>query len=254
MTAYFEYLGKKSSDFNMRLYNNFEFISAEDDIEFVEIMGLNGDLAIDNERLEPIEKSIYFDVMVDESNPVVDGGDGSKIHKKAIDIINWLQGKGYNKLRFSMYPGYYYLAMFYKTNRVADTTRAFGRGVLNVKIKPIMYFDNQLTKAVTSKTVLVNNGTIISKPKITLQVATDTATIQKNGADWIRLKDLGSGGTFIIDSEFQQATHNGERATQKMIKTDELYPKLDIGSNQITFDSTQITSFEIEERYGMRAL
>ena len=255
MTSYFEYNGQRSSDFGIRIYNKLEFVSPANDIEFVRVQGRDGDYAIDNHRLESINKFLYFDLIIDDS--VKNGGDGSLIFSKSLEIMEWLNTKKYMPLKFSMYPDYEYMAMFYEPNSIADTMRTLGKGVLRYRIKPIMYLSDRETVVVTSGSTAVNEGSIASMPRI--EIVTNTSysdtdvTINKNGQPWIILRNV-MNGRIVIDSEASQVTFNNVLNNSKMLRTGETFPTLDVGDNVITFDTTQIKDMKIERREGVVAI
>ena len=255
MTSYFEYNGKRSSDFGIRIYNKMEFVSPANDIEFVKVQGKDGDYAIDNHRLESINKFLYFDLIIDDS--VKSGGDGSLIFSKSLEIMEWLNTKKYMPLKFSMYPSYEYMAMFYEPNTIADTMRTLGNGVLRYRIKPIMYLSDRETAVVNNGSTVVNEGSIPSMPRI--EIVTNTSysntdvTISKNGQSWIRLRNV-MNGRLVIDSEAGQVTFNNVLNNGKMLRTGETFPALDVGENVITFDTTQIKEMNIDRREGAVAI
>lgn len=255
MTSYFEYNGKRSSDFGIRIYNQMEFVSPANDIEFVRVQGKDGDYAIDNHRLESINKFLYFDLIINDS--VVNGGDGSLIFSKSLEIMEWLNTKKYMPLTFSMYPSYEYMAMFYEPNTIADTMRTLGKGVLRYRIKPIMYLSDRETVTVTNGSTVMNEGSIESMPRI--EIVTNASytntdvTINKNGQPWIRLRNV-MNGRIVIDSEASQVTFNSVLNNSKMLRTSETFPTLDVGENIITFDTTQIAEMKIYRREGVKAI
>ena len=58
MSASFEYKGVNSLDMYMRIRNEIVFTSPEADVDFIEVLGRDGELAIDNERLKGVPFSI----------------------------------------------------------------------------------------------------------------------------------------------------------------------------------------------------
>lgn len=255
MTSYFEYNGKRSTDFGIRIYNKMEFVSPANDIEFVKVQGKDGDYAIDNHRLESINKFLYFDLIINDS--VKNGGDGSLIFSKSLEIMEWLNTKKYMPLKFSMYTGYEYMAMFYEPNTIVDTMRTLGKGVLRYRVKPIMYLSDRETVVVTNGSTVVNEGSLASMPRIEIvtnksYINTDV-NINKNGQTWIKLRNV-MNGRLVIDSEAGQVTFNSVLSNSKMLRTGETFPTLDVGENVITFDETQIKEMKINRREGVIAI
>lgn len=236
MISYFEYKGKKSSDFGIRIYNDLEFTTPTKDIEEIVVLGRDGVLLYDNERLEVVEKTINFDVRnIEKAN---DGGDGSKIFNRVLAISKWMSSKEFIDFKYSMYPGFTFKAAIHDTYNIKDTLRSLGRGSVRVKFQPYMYYDNGLTEIEVTNSMNLSNLGIQSYPVVRivpLQVG-KPITISNNGKPWIKLQGLEFEIT--LDSELMQAYDKLGNASGKILVNRPLYPELQAGANKITFDST----------------
>lgn len=249
MISYFEYNGKKSSDFGIRLHNTLEFRGQNRNIEEVEVLGKDGGLLKENGYLRTFTKSLSFTVDIGSE---FTGSDGSGAFDRALEISKWLKVKGWHTFRYSMYPDYEFKATITDEYNIADTIRRRGRGVINIKFFPVMYLAEQTPKNVTSGTILTNPCSRESLPKIEITATTPSLTIYNNGEIWLELKDLN--GKITIDSENMIVYDDLGSATNKMIKNRPLFPVLKNGDNNITFSNTDVTSFVIYERFGEDAI
>ena len=92
MRASFEYKGINSLDMYMHIRNEIVFTSPEADIDFVEVLGRDGELAIDNERLKGVPFSIPITLKLPED---------ITIEQVATEIAAWLKNDiGWYPLRF----------------------------------------------------------------------------------------------------------------------------------------------------------
>lgn len=98
MSASFEYKGVNSLDMYMRIRNEIVFTSPEADVDFVEVLGRNGELAIDNERLKGVPFSIPVTLKLPE-DITIEQVASDKRHEAKNDI-------GWYPLRFSGSPDY----------------------------------------------------------------------------------------------------------------------------------------------------
>ena len=236
MISYFEYKGKKSSDFGIRIYNDLEFITPTKDIEEVKVLGRDGVLLYDNERLEVVEKTINFDVR--DIEKADNGSDGSKIFNRVLEISKWLSSKAFINFKYSMYPGFTFKAAIHDTYNIKDTLRNLGRGSVRVKFQPYMYYNDGLKEIEVPNQTNLNNLGITSYPRIRVVPikAGETMEIYNNGKLWLKLQDLEFEIT--LDSELMQAYDVSGNASGKIMINRPLYPELYTGENWISYDST----------------
>lgn len=249
MISYFEFNGKKSTDFGIKIFNELEFTPPTKRYERVEVQGRDGDLFIDLESRANIEKTIKFQVEVDGKPK--DGSDGSLMFKRALDISKWLGVKGFYDFKYSMYPGFTYKAMIQDPYNLADTVRKKGIGIIKVIFEPVMYYDGYDEKKAISGASIDNIGSIVSKPKIRLIPSSSEFTITNNGVNWLRLTKLNLGEEIIIDSELGKAYTRTSNANNNMLVNDPLFPLLYVGKNQLSFTGAQVY---ITPRFGEEAI
>lgn len=247
--SYFEYNGKKSSDFGIRIYNTLKFQGQSRNIENIEILGKDGGLLVEKGNLSIFKKTIAFDVNIDGE---FNADDGSGQFDRALEITKWLGVKGWHTFKYSMYPDYEFKATIIDEYNLEDTIRNLGKGVIEVTFYPIMYKAGQSIKTITSGQNLINTGSINSKPLIKITSSATSVIVQNNGKDWIRLQNLE--GAITIDSESLEVYDQFGSATDKMILLRPLFPELSVGDNVITFDDSKISKFEINERIGEIAI
>ncbi|MFL8888698.1 hypothetical protein [Helcococcus kunzii] len=239
MISYFEYNGQKSSDFGIKIYNDLEFSTARRDIEEIKVLGRDGVLLYDNERLDIVEKTINFDIT--NITGVKNGSDGSQLFNRVLEISKWLNVKGFHDFKYSMYPNFTFKATIIDTYNIRDTIRTFGRGSIKIKFQPYMYYNSGLDeRIITTKTTLKNKG-IISMPRlrITPLKTGQDIEIKNNGKLWLKLKGLEH--EIIIDSELMQAYDKLGNANEKMYINRPLFPQLEIGNNLIEYNSELCT-------------
>lgn len=254
MSSYFEYNGQKSSDFGIKIHNTLAFSPAEHDLSEIRVLGRHGHLTVDNQRLEVVEKTIKFDVLVDE-DLIQNGSDGSVLMSRAIEIDDWLGVKGWHNWRWSMYPGYLYKATISDPYSIEDTIRRKGKGIIKVKFFPVMYLESELTERQIQNNQTINHtGNVDALPLIRL-VPNGTQTridVSNNGEVWFSLQNINK--TIWIDSETMQVYTADGSANDKLLIRKPLFPILQTGNNVITFNAAQITGLYMTTRLGRKAI
>lgn len=241
--SYFEYNGRKSTDFGLRILNELEFTAPARDIELVKVVGLDGDLAIDNGRYRGFDKRIPVKLKVP---------DDKTISQVVDEITEWLlDDVGWYPLKLSMYPGYDYMAMHYERLSITDSLRHFGRAVIVFRMKPNKYVQNQTTSPVNSGQNLENPTYRIAKPLIHI-TGNGNIDVKNNGVNWIHL--IGLDNEIFIDSQIMSAySSDGRLQNNKMLSNlRPLFPVLNPGDNIITWTG-DVTSIEILPRWELLA-
>ena len=237
--AYFEYNGRKSSEFGLRIENDISFTSPEADVEFVEVLGKDGELAIDNKRL----KGFDFPVPVRLYAPV-----GKTVDQVATEISYWLKADiGWKPFYFSGSPDYEYVAMCYQSFSITENLKRNGRAVITFKMKPYKFLKGQGTLTLTNGQTLTNEGFRASQPLIRVD-GTGDITLQNNGKDWLKLTDVVN--YIKVDSEAMSVYREiGNPMFPKMYSTlKPMFPILEVGDNTITWEGT-VEKVEIEPRW-----
>lgn len=238
MISYFEYNGKKSDDFGIRLFNSLEFSPASKRISQIEVLGRDGVLLIDDNSYKPIEKTINFDVRI--TGTPTSSSDGSLIFQRALQISKWLNAPGFNDFKYSMYPGFLFKATVIDKYNLTDTIRKYGKGSIRVLFHPFMYYDSGLSERKLFSGGSIDNIGVPCKPLIKIIPKTSGATyvtINNNSQNWLKLINIDSE-TFV-DSELMQVRDANGLANNKLVRIENYdYPILVEGENRFTFDSS----------------
>lgn len=232
---YFEYLGKKSTDFGLRIEEGISFDSPELDLEFVEIKGRDGDVPIDNERFKSVNKTFPVTMF-----PI----DGKSKSEQMTDISNWLKSnKSYVSLTVANEPLYSYLALYHEQYSIEQFLRYYGRAVLNFKIMPYKFLKTGLSE-ISLGTSITNPTKRPSRPKITIK-GSGNITLKIGNSTWT-LKNIDGG--IVIDTLLDVVTTlDGKRPTWDKITTYPL-PKINTGQNVVTITGT-VTEIKIIPRW-----
>lgn len=235
--SYFLFNNKDSRDYHLYIENEISFPAPENDIEFVEVLGRDGELAIDNERL----KSMSFSIPVILRPPY-----DVRIEELSDDITHWLKSEvGWFPLRFGKNSEFEYSAMIHEQFNIQETLFGYGRAVLNFKIKPYKRLINEQVIPVTNNSTLVNNYGRVAKPLIKITGSGDI-NIRNNGLDWLKLRAVD--GNIEIDSELMSAYKGRRPAYDKMRDMNPRFPLLSLGANKISWTGN-ITNFTISPRW-----
>lgn len=225
MSASFEYKGVNSLDMHMRIRNEIVFTSPEADVDFVEVLGRDGEMAIDNERLKGVPFSIPITLKLPED---------ITIEQVATEIAAWLKNDiGWYPLRFSGSPDYEYVAIYTEQFKVAETLKNYGKTVLTFKLKPYKRRIRNETLALTNGATLYNPEKRTAKPLITIEGQGDIA-LKKNGVDWLILESVD--GYITVDSETMSVFKDSLPQFNKMNgNLSPMFPVLASGENTITW-------------------
>lgn len=237
--AYFEYNGRKSTEFGLRIENEISFTSPEYDVEFIEVLGKDGELAIDNKRL----KGFNFPVPVRLYTP-----NGKTVDQVATEISNWLKTDiGWKQFIFSGSPEYEYVAMCVDAFSVKETLKNYGNAVITFKMKPYKFLKGFGTLTLTNGQTLTNEGSRPAQPLIRVD-GTGDITLKNNGKDWLKLTDVVN--YIKVDSEAMVIYREiGNAQNKKMYSTlKPMFPILEVGDNTITWEGT-VDKVEIEPRW-----
>lgn len=231
-----KYNGKNLEDFNIKIEHNLEVTSPEVDMDFYEIKGLDGDIAISNDRLKGFERSFPF-VMK-----------SSSVEKDFNDLMTFLRKDvGWHDLTFAGSDGYTYKAMVVEQMNLNRVVKRFGRGVLTFRMKPVKYVTSSLNKLPLG-TSINNPTTRSSKPQVIIEGSGNiTITIGKSK---LTLKNVDKG--VIIDSSSQTITNLSGTQAQFDKMTSYPFPEIAPGNNTVTKTGT-ITGIQIVPRWEVVA-
>ncbi|MFP5521278.1 hypothetical protein [Peptococcus simiae] len=129
--AYFIYKGRSSREFGLRILNDMSLQVPEYDIEFVEIPGRDGDLALDNKRYKSVDRSFRCHLIPPK---------GQTLDQAVVAIAAWLSLQpGYHKLQWSGEPGYFWQAIYVQGINIVESLRQFGAVELTFRCQPGKY-------------------------------------------------------------------------------------------------------------------
>lgn len=238
---YFEYKGINSLAMHLRIENSISFPSPEADISLIEVLGRDGELAVNNNRL----KGVSFPIPVKLKLP-----SNIDVNTQATKISEWLKNDiGWHPLRFSGSPDYEYIAICYEQFDIKETLKNYGKTVINFRLKPYKRRIDSRVIEVTNGTAIVNPEKRTSKPLIYIEGNGD-AIIKNNGKDWLIInKNGGIEDSITIDSDLMSAYKDNINQFDKMYgELTPLFPVLACGDNAITWTGN-ITKMIIEPRW-----
>jgi len=238
--AYFEYNGRKSTDFGIRIVNDQEIISPEKNIEFTDIRGADDDFAIDLDSYKSYVKP--FNCVIQ----VVNGYRNTAEQAQA--IIEWLNSApGYTPLFFNGYPNAYWLAMYYEELSIADTFSWRGKAVIQFKVKAKRrLYSGETPITLDNGNSIVNPSFLAAKPLLHL-VGTGDIKVSfghDNGNQTLAFKGLKN--EIYVDCETQQAYRNGTNANSELVNIPNM--QLKKGKTLITWTGA-VTKLEITTRW-----
>lgn len=237
----FKYNGKSSNDFGLQLLSELELTSAEQDITFEEIPGVDGDVAIDNKRLKGVTRSFPC---------IVTPPTNKTIEQVSQEITGWLRPNevGWYPFEWEGDPEYQYLAMHYQEYDLSRIINRFGKCTLSFRFKPVKYLKTGLKEiAVTNNQIIDNIGNTNAKPLITIIGSGNiTLTIGTKKASFIGV-DKG----VIVDCQSQSVlTYDGKRPAWSNI-VDAEFPVIEQGKQKVTWTGS-VTQVKIIPRLGAK--
>lgn len=238
---YFEFLGKKSTDFGIAVIETNTYKSSEKDIKFVSIPGNNGDYFQDNQRRK--------NVTVKYNCAIIPLKKFASRQEQLDAISSWLNTKvnGYSKLYDSYNPDVYRQAVFHQELEPEKSTADVYTMMIMFACKPLKYEikgDTAITKLNDNGITLslTNNTATNSYPLIILNPATDRVgmNFELNNTNWY----VEASDTVFFDSEQGKVYnadnfylyHNGD--ANNFIAPTEM-PTLLNGTNTIKIESPE---------------
>lgn len=232
----FVFDGRDSRDFYMYIENEVSFPSPEADVELVEVLGRDGDLAIWHDRY----KGVDFSLPVIIRPPY-----HARIDEVATKISQWLKvDVGWKRLSLGSRSEYEFVALASSPFDIRRTIMNHGRTVLHFRLKPHKYRKGQQMTSIDPSTTLVNRENTYAEPLIQVTGNGDI-NLYNNGKRWLSLRDVQDEIT--VDSEMQSVYKGNRPAYNKMI-SDTGFPVLGQGNNKITWDGT-VSKLELLPRW-----
>ena len=241
---YFQFRGRKSNEFQMRIRNEMEFVIPEASLNFTDVDGRNSEVIFDRGKYKDIEK--VFPVRIYRETD-------KSIATQLRDIAGWLYlAHDYSPLLFSEYDEYYYKALGYSGTSAPDKVREWLDIDFSLKCQPFVYrLDGEDEREIMSGKSIGNPEPISSLPLISFNkmTATEDSHIYINGKQFRIAKEAGTG-IITIDSETGIAYKNGGVNVSKYCLMNQsgynpivLLP----GENEISFNN--INQFKIKPRW-----
>lgn len=238
--AYFEYKGINSLDMHLKILNDISFPSPEADIEFLEVLGKDGEVVIDNGRLKSVEFSIPVHLRLPKN---IDVGYMSG------KISEWLKTDvGWHPFKFSGIRDYDYIGICYQQFDIQETLSNFGKTVITFKLKPIRRLSDDNRREILNGQSIINPVKRPGKPLIYIE-GSGPITLKNNGIDWLKLNSID--GNITIDSELMTVYKGSASHFEKMLSTlRPLFPILSDKENLITWTGN-ITKLEIDPQWSV---
>lgn len=232
----FVFNGKDSRDYHLYIENNVSFPSPEADVELVEVIGRDGEVAIDHERYKGVDFSLPLIV-----RPPVN----VRLDQLATEISDWMKGDvGWKPLYLGERSQYEYVALAHSPFDIQRTIMNFGRTVIRFRLKPYKYRRRQELSKITNGSTLVNYENVEAQPLIRIAGDGDI-DLFKNGEPWLSLRSVQ--GNISIDTELQ-TVYSGDRMEYKKMLGETGFPTLGRGSNKITWTGA-VTKIEMLPRW-----
>ncbi|BBN99154.1 phage tail domain-containing protein [Sporolactobacillus terrae] len=224
MDNWFEFRGKKSTDFHLILREGHHIGSPDRDAEFISIPGRNGDLIRDNERFENFDDEYDCALMV---------GDAQNIEAQARAVKAWLQSEfSYGYLRDYNDLDYYREAVCTSKIDIEKTLAQIGWAKIIFNCKP---FKKSLvgleTVTLTTEKTLYNAEAFKSEPYLKVYGSGDVTIYVNNQS--INLK--GIEDYIEIDSEMKNCFKDTQ-AQNDRLRSD--WPVFLPGENNISWTGT----------------
>lgn len=236
--AHFHYGGHNSMDMGLKISADTTYTSPGYDVEFEEVDGRDGDMAVDNKRLLPFIYPIHTFLEPESMS----------IERAASKVSQWLkEDVRYKPLRLSWDSEYEYSAIFYDQYDIRDLLPRFGKIALNFKCHPIKYHLSGLQKkSFLTGAYLYNPEKRAAKPLIEI-TGSGNITLKNNGEDWLILTAVD--GAITIDSQSMSVYKGDAAAFNKMnAGLKPLFPLLAPGSNELTWTGN-VSKIEITPRW-----
>lgn len=232
----FTFKGHSSKDFYMYIENNVSFPTPEQDVSFVEVLGRDGDLVVNNKRLKGVDFPVS--IIVRPPNHV-------RLDVLATEIARWLKSDlEWSPLQFGSQPQYEYDAMITSAFNVERTIMNHGRTVLTFRLKPHKQRVGQKAQEVRQGSRLFNRETEPSLPLIEIK-GSGQIKLFNNNKLWVDLQDVQDEIT--IDSELM-SVYEGVRPAYHRVVNMEEFPVLKSGENVITWEGG-VSNIKIHPRW-----
>ncbi|MBP1040362.1 hypothetical protein I6N95_04975 [Vagococcus sp. BWB3-3] len=237
-----EYAGRNAKEFYLKFTSEFDLTSAAQDIVLVEVSGIDGDLAMSNDRLKGVSRSFPCEIRLPP---------GKRIEEESQRITDWLR-TGPEKWHDFKYAGdtkYVYKAKHIEEYSVQRLLSRMGRCVLVFRFKPIKYLISGMQPLIVANGQTINNTeNTIAKPLITI---TGSGNITVNiGKSKLQLVGVDKG--IVIDSQSKSVySLDGQRPQWGQMVDIGGFPVIELGNQVITWTGN-VTEMKIVPRLGAK--
>ena len=230
--------GISSKDVGIEAETFPEYTIPEREYEAIHVPGRNGDVIIDNGTYKNVSRSYKVSIATYDI----------PYHQKMSGVAKWLHSApGYARLEDSYEPAFYRLAYYNESVSIENLFNEAGKATINFVCKPQRFYKSGEQAIAFSSAGEIQNGTVnialplIKVTKVNLQghitVGNTTITI------------AADSGNIIIDSELQDVYNaDGENKNSVVTFDDGIFPLLQPGSNEISFDGG-VTKVEVIPRW-----
>lgn len=241
---YFQFRGRRSNEFRMRIRNEMDFVIPETSLDFLEVDGRSSDIIFDRGKYKDIEKT--FPVRIYKAQD-------KTIAAQLRNIAGWLfLSREYTPLLFSEYNEYFYKVLGYSGTSGKDLKRDWLDIDFTFKCQPFVFrMDGEDEREILSGQSITNPEIFTSLPVVTFNKTTATAdsNVYINGQQFRIAKEAGTG-IITMDCENGIAYKTGGVNISKycFLNTDGYNPIiLQPGKNEISYSN--IDQFKIKPRW-----
>lgn len=231
--SYIEYEGLNSFlDFGLELKPDFTYPTAEMDIEFEEVDGIDGSIAVSKNRYKDVEIEFPFYVWKNKKG----------FFSQSEDIMRWVKsGKGWRRLVISDDYNHVYYAMPIVKSGISRGASIMGELNIGFRIKPYKKIKSGLESRVYKKHTTINNPSCdSSKPIFKIDAVGDVNLVVNSKKYGLK----GLNGYIIINSEVEFCTDKHGNSNEKADFKE--YPFFNSGMNTVSVEGDgEIASFEI---------
>ncbi|MFD1899249.1 phage tail protein [Enterococcus termitis] len=241
---YFQFRGRKSNEFSMRIRNEMSFVVPQAALELQSVDGRSSSIIYDRNRFEDFEKVFPVRIYKERDRTIA---------AQLRDIAGWLYlERGYSPLEFSEYPEYFYKALGYSGASAKDERRDRLDIDFSFKCQPFVFRkDGEDERDVKSGEGITNPENFSSFPLISFNKTTASvdSNIYINYRQFRIAKEAGTG-IITIDSENGIAYKaGGVNVSKQCFMANGKYDPivLEPGRNEISY--TNLNQFKIKPRW-----
>lgn len=227
--------GLLSTDYGIVVEKPPNYIAAEKECEIVHVPGRNGDVVIEYDSYQNVNRT--YEIAVGEVD--------ADFPSLANSVYEWLHScRGYARLEDDYEPAFYRMAMYQEESTMTNLLAQAGRATINFNCKPQRFLVSGETEvSFSSSGSIVNPTNFYAKPVITVY-GSGNGIITVNG---YKVEIVNISSYITIDSEIMDA-YTGSTNRNSAVTLENGFPKLAPGTNAISF-SGGVTSMKIKPNW-----